>query len=573
MATSTDEQLDLTLRERLEGLMAFRVVVVTLLLGSAVAFDAQALSSLSDPKNLILLSLIVGTYLLTIGYAIVLRKDQHLESLARAQVLNDMVVSVVLVFVTGGLDSLFTFLFFLNIISAAIVAGRGAALVMAGLTSMCLGTLALDAAGAIEVASFSTTRSNRTLGNLAYSVVVNSVAAFLIALLSGYLSERLGRVAGELERQQFNIEELRALNRNILTSLSSGLITVDEDRSIIFFNRAAESITGLSAEDVYGESLSDIFPKLSDALADDRVVDGASLPSETRLEVEYERPDAKSAFLGFSVSVLRDSLGNDVGRIVIFQDLSEVKRLEAEKKRSERLAAVGELAAAIAHEIRNPLASISGSVEMLEAVGELDGEDEALMRIVVREVDRLDSLITSFLDYSRPKSLSREPTDIAELVHDVLRLFEKRSDADSCRVRFDVEDEEASYVAEVDREAMRQVLWNLLNNAREALDESASTRDVAIHVGLARHDDALILWVEDDGPGIDEELHERIFEPFFTTKEGGTGLGLATIYRIIDEHGGTLRTSEPHELSGARFEVELSTVAPNPSRVSDAKAS
>ncbi|MGM0558885.1 MAG: hypothetical protein ACQEVA_21030, partial [Myxococcota bacterium] len=196
MATRTDEQLDLTLRERLEGLMAFRVVVVTLLLGSAVAFDAQALSSLSDPKNLILLSVIVGTYLLTIGYAVLLRREQNLVPLARAQVLNDMVVSVVLVFVTSGLDSLFTFLFFLNIISAAIVVGRGAALIMAGLTSMCLITLALDAAEVIQLADFSTTRSSRTIGNLAYTVGVNSVAAFLIAVLAGYLSERLGRVAG-----------------------------------------------------------------------------------------------------------------------------------------------------------------------------------------------------------------------------------------------------------------------------------------------------------------------------------------------------------------------------------------
>jgi two-component system sensor histidine kinase PilS (NtrC family) len=573
MATSTDEQLDLTLRERLEGLMAFRVVIVTLLLGSSIAFDAQALSSLSNPKNVILLSLIVGTYLLTIGYAIALRRSSELEPLARAQVLNDMVVSVVLVFVTGGLDSLFTFLFFLNIISSAIVSGRGAAFVMAGLTTMCLVTLALDASGTVELVDFSTTRSRRTFGNLAYSVGVNSIAAFLIAVLSGYLSERLGKVAGELRRQQFNIEELRALNRNILTSLSSGLITVDDERKIIFFNRAAEYITGLAADDVYGESLADIFPGLSRALNKSSGFEDTAAPTETRLEVEYERPDGKLAFLGFSVSVLRDSLGNDAGRIVIFQDLSEVKRLEAEKKRSERLAAVGELAAAIAHEIRNPLASISGSVEMLEAMGDLEGEDQALMRIVVREVDRLDSLITSFLDYSRPKSFSRENSDIAELIEDVLRLFERRSDSTNATVQFDIGDDDASYYASVDREAIRQVMWNLLNNAREAMEDADGDAPPRIRVALARGDGLLTISVEDDGPGIDEQTKKRIFEPFFTTKEGGTGLGLATIYRIIEEHGGKLRTTDPVELSGARFEVELKAVTPEDEQATDAKAS
>jgi two-component system sensor histidine kinase PilS (NtrC family) len=555
MAIPNDEQLDLTLRERLEGLMAFRVVIVTLLLGSAIAFDAQALSSLSDPKNLILLSLIVGTYLLTIGYAVLLRSEDNLVSLARAQVLNDMVVSVVLVFVTSGVDSLFTFLFFLNIISAAIVVGRGAALIMAGLTSMCLTTLALDATEVIELARFSTASSSRSLGNLAYIVGVNSVAAFLIALLSGYLSERLGRVAGELERQQFNVEELRALNRNILTSLSSGLITVDEARQIIFFNRAAEHITGLSSDEVYGESLAELFPKLSEALSRD--MDGTRTPSETRLEVEYERPDGKTAYLGFSVSVLRDSLGNDAGRIVIFQDLSEVKRLEEEKKRSERLAAVGELAAAIAHEIRNPLASISGSVEMLEAVGDLEGEDRALMRIVVREVDRLDSLITSFLDYSRPKSLSREPTDIRRLIQDVTELFEKRSDVNGLELVLRLGEEEQPFIADVDREAFRQVLWNLLNNAREAIAEVRGESHSTIVLQLAQTNGSLVLSVEDSGPGIDEDVKERIFEPFFTTKEGGTGLGLATIYRIVEEHDGTLRITAPKELDGARFEIVL----------------
>ncbi len=563
MTTASLESHQIPLRERLEGIMAFRVVIVTLLLGSAIAIDVRALSSLSNPKNLTLLSLIVGTYLLTILYAIGLRRMSNLGLLAQLQVAADMLITAVLVFATGGLDSLFVFLFYLNIINAAIVTGHRGARLAAGATSAVFVFLSLVAWHVLDVPALEALRAQRSVGETIYEVGINSAAAFLVAVLAGYLAQRLGEVTGELERQQSSIQELRALNANILASLNSGLLTVNADGLIIFFNHAAETITARRAEEVYGRPLAEVFPELAARLAQSRTTLRAldaddsppSKPDDPRLESSYTRPDGQTVYLGFSVSVLRDSRGEAAGRIVIFQDLSLVKRLEREKKLSERLAAIGELAAAMAHEIRNPLASISGSVEMLGSLADLSNDDAMLMRIIVREVERLDKLLTSFLEYSRPRPLDISSADLLELIGEVLELFRNRHVDAHTVVELQTEEDVTRAPALVDREAFRQVLWNLLNNAREAMDEQASPH--RIDLSVSEKTTGWCVAIEDDGPGIDPEVQERIFEPFFTTKETGTGLGLATIHRLVEQHDGRIRVVEPRRLSGARFEIEL----------------
>lgn len=558
MSANPRNHTEISLRERLEGLLAFRAVIVTVLLGSSLAVDVHALSSLSNPKNLTLLSLIVGTYLLTILYAVGLRYVSNLSALAYLQIAGDTLLTAILVTATGGLDSLFVFLFYLNIINAAVVTGRKAAAAAATAAAGVFVFLALAAWEVIDLPGLEAARTARSLGDILYEVGINSVAAYMVAVLAGYLADRLGEVTGELERQQSNVQELRALNSNILASLNSGLLTVDSGGAVIFFNRAAEVITGRSSEQVYGQRLDDVFPSLAGRLAQEKTdATQASLNGESRLESPYRRPDGEQVYLGFSVSALRNSQNEVAGRIVIFQDLSEVKKLEREKKRSERLAAVGQLAAAIAHEIRNPLASISGSVEMLESISNLDEDDATLMRIIVREVDRLNTLITSFLEYSRPRPLDRSPSDLLELVRELLDLFNNRPAAQRVPVELHVADGLDAAPAHVDREALRQVMWNLLNNACEAMQSHEG--DERIWISLTRNDDFWLLVVEDNGPGISADVAERIFEPFFTTKETGTGLGLATIHRLVEQHDGKIHVGRAEHLSGARFEVELPT--------------
>lgn len=542
---------EIPLSERLRGLLAFRVALVTVLLGGAVALDAHALSGLSNPKNLTLLSLIVGTYLLTILYALGLRYMKDLARLADLQIAGDILISAILIAATGGLDSLFLFVFYLNVITAAVVSGRRTALIAAATATLYFIFLAMAAAQLIIVPAIEAMRTARSAGELIFEVGLHTSAAFIVAILAGYLAEQLGEVSGELERQQSNVIELRALNANILESLNSGLLTVDTQERIIFFNRAAELITGFQANEVYGRPLADVFSGLAQAFK--------RQPDTPRLENEYTRPGGESVFLGFSVSVLKNSRGENAGRIIIFQDLSEVKKLEQENKRSERLAAVGQLAAAIAHEIRNPLASISGSVEMLAAMSDLEQDDATLMRIVIREVDRLNELITNFLEFSRPRPLNLARADLVELISGVVELFSHDQRNHQLQIALALRDEAGAELAEapatVDLEAFRQIVWNLLNNAREAISDEAARREIRLQLNPAGE-----YWriaIEDSGPGIPDEVAERIFEPFFTTKDAGTGLGLATLHRLVEQHSGRIRVAQAESLGGARFEILL----------------
>ena len=557
----------LPLRDRLKGVMAFRVVLVTLFLGGTIGVDVETLSSLSEPRNVALFSLIVATYVLTIIYAVLLEGLPELLPLAKVQIAVDFVLTGLLVSFTHGLDSIFVFLFYIDIINAAILAGRAPALYSAaGTTSIMLGLGVLTSAG-IEHPLLQLDAPRQAVLPLYFEVTVNSVAAFLIAFLSGRLTERLGETTVELQQKRTDLAKLRALTQNILASLDSGVVTVDDSGTIIYFNQAASMITGLEPEDSYGEPLEKIFPEIADTL------DDIGLPSATgvaisrpgatadrRFECEYERPDGDVVFLGFSVSLLKNSEREEVGHIVVFQDLTEIKRLEAAQKRSQRLAAVGELAASIAHEIRNPLASISGSVEMLESVADLDEQDRSLMKIILREVDRLDSLISEFLDYSRPTSLSFDETNLRELLDDVVELFERRDDEATPEVAVNWSDDEEGWRVKVDRESVRQVVWNLLNNASEAIgDDSDEPGRIRIAVTTDEVEELTYyrLVVEDSGPGLPEVDRDRIFEPFFTTKEDGSGLGLATSHRLIDEHEGRIELGESESLGGARFVIWL----------------
>ncbi len=513
--------------------MLFRVVVVTIFLGTAIALDADSLTNLGEFRNYTLLGLIVGTYLLTIGYALALKRKVNPTRHAQVQLVVDFTLSVALALVTSGLDSLFLFLFYVVIINAAVVLGRPAAAKAAAASILAFLLFAFVDLGLVSLPNiYGIFRPTKvTLFRLA----VNSTASVVVAVLAGYLADRLGKATKELVQQKSDFADLKALNLNILESLSSGLVTTDLNGNVIFVNRAACDITGLEDTDMMDRPIDAIFPGLWAALQSEHPL--------RRRESPFERSDGKSVFLGFSVSPLSDASGRDNGQIVIFQDLTDIRALEAQMRRSERLAAIGQLSAAIAHEIRNPLGSISGAVEMLE--GETENEsDRALMGIVIREVDRLNVLISDFLEYSRPHNLALEPTDLLRLIRDVTDLAKTRG-----KFKIDVQ-APASAQAYIDDQATRQVLWNLINNAAEADSSNIMLR-------LHAAGDVLQLFVDDDGSGVSETIRDRIFEPFFTTKIKGTGLGLATLFRLMEEQGGEIMLEESASLKGAAFRLTL----------------
>ena len=325
--------------------------------------------------------------------------------------------------------------------------------------------------------------------------------------------------------------------------MDSGLLTINDTGVIIFANTAAQRITGLDESRFLGAPIEQVLPELAANL---------NLEGE-RLDVSHEHPNGDILHLGFSTSDLKEQDERAHGKIIISQALTHVRALERNAKRAERLAAIGELAASIAHEIRNPLGAISGSVELIQIMGDSPNDQRELMNVVVREVDRLNHLITQFLEYSKPRSLRPSRVDPEALVREVAVLFQTGHPGAEIEVHAT---SEGSPIW-LDEEISRQILWNLLHNGAEAQLESDDDAVVRLYVGVDSTPELISICVEDDGPGVPEDISERIFEPFFTTKATGTGLGLATIYRLANEHRGSIELEPPVHLSGARFVVRL----------------
>jgi two-component system sensor histidine kinase PilS (NtrC family) len=400
-------------------------------------------------------------------------------------------------------------------------------------------------------------------------------ALLMLGMLANTLSAELQRTGAALDRRTTDLRRLRDLHLQTVKSIGSGLLTTDEAGLVTSFNPEAERITGEVAAKVSGRNLREVIPGTS-AILDESEIGKALDSAIGRERIAYRNLRHEDLFLGMSASSLRDEAGKKVGHVVIFQDVTGVVSMERELRQSERLAAVGEMAARMAHEIRNPLAAISGSVQVLQgAAGEEspDPEQARLMGIVVREVDRLNQLISDFLRYSRPAPLKPEPVQLASLVEEIAEMSESQDGSD-LEISLEL-DREAVVMA--DPSQLKAVVWNLWNNAREAMNAAGhlsvrvrrSEGDLSQeHRSVGRNEQGAspclerttgwtaVLEIEDSGPGIGVDVQAMIFEPFFTTKRDGTGLGLATVRRIVEQHGGVIEASNA-EGRGACFRVRL----------------
>jgi len=341
----------------------------------------------------------------------------------------------------------------------------------------------------------------------------------------------------------------------------SGLLTTNSDGCITSFNPEAERITGRSAGEVKGRALGEVIPGATELLGER---DQAVSAEAQRTRLSYENARGERLHLGLAGSVLRDAVGQNVGDVVIFQDVTEVVTMESELRRRERLEAVGELSAKIAHEIRNPLASISGSIEILRSdlgSSDLGDESDQLMGIVMRETQRLDSLITDFLHYARPAPMRLEAVDLAGLIEDLLKLLQPACPG-CITLQVDVA---AGLQVQADPGQLRQLLWNLCLNGIQSIQDEGSLSISADRVkgefaqdGAGSHRNAS--WIEilisDSGCGIPSDEQDRIFEPFYTTKNGGTGLGLAMVHRAVENHGGELQLESDLD-RGTTFRIRL----------------
>jgi two-component system sensor histidine kinase PilS (NtrC family) len=386
--------------------------------------------------------------------------------------------------------------------------------------------------------------------------VVNAGGVVLVAWLASLLSAELRRAGEALEQRTSDLSRLQTLHERTDESLKSGLLTTDLEGQITSLNSEAERITHQDRAHVLGLDVGAILPGIRDHL----VVDcegGDPDSSDSRGRMAYRAQDQTLRHLGIGTYVLRDREARAEGHVVIFQDVTDVVEMETNLRQSERLAAIGELSASIAHEIRNPLAAISGSIEMLQ--GERASQEESadsvhLMNIALREVDRLNRLISDFLMYARPGPIKRETVQLQEVITDVLKMFDAAR-PNALEIDLAVED---GLTAFADPGQLRQVLWNLVLNAAEAMPDGGHLRVSARALterdsqegspGGRRgqeEEEGKARWLEiaiaDEGSGISQDTLSRIFDPFFTTKENGSGLGLATVHRVVENHGGMIR--------------------------------
>ncbi len=372
-----------------------------------------------------------------------------------------------------------------------------------------------------------------------YSVGVHIIAFIAVARLTGYLAQSLHRSDQDLRAASSAIADLQAFNQLVIDSMSGGLAATDADGRIVMFNRAAEAITGHHAALVRGQSATDVLQlpvELRGALGE-TVASGRG----RRVIYPFTMRDGSQLEMGLTLGPLMTA--NGAGYLFTFQDVTELKRLEREAETQKRLAAVGQMAAGIAHEIRNPLASMSGSMQVLRQELELEPEQAQLFDIVLRESDRLNQTIRDFLSYARPSQGQTSPVDMATVIQDAARLLRNSPD---CTAAHQIECAADSAITLHAVEAqMRQIVWNLATNALRAMPTGGTLR---LHVGVNGSADAgvsvggpaVVLSVSDDGVGIPAEDLDRIFQPFHGGFAKGAGLGLAIVHRIVSDQGGSI---------------------------------
>jgi two-component system sensor histidine kinase PilS (NtrC family) len=533
--------------------MGARLALSLVSLGVAVALEAAGwIYSPAEWRGFY--GTVIFALVATIGYGLILRRVRRVERFAVLNIATDIAIVSALVHLSGGSDSPFAFLYVLVGVYGAILLERKGALACAVTGGLAYGVVLL--AGAQGWLPLRTIGPSDPPPVLLGMWVINAGGVVLVAWLTSLLSAELRRAGEALEQRTSDLSRLQTLHERTVESLKSGLLTTDLEGRITSFNSEAERITNRDRTRTLGLDIETVLPGIRDHLVADSEDSEAGI-SNTRGRMPYRAPDQTLRYLGIGTYVLRDGKAKAEGHVVIFQDVTDVVEMEANLRQSERLAAVGELSASIAHEIRNPLAAISGSIEMLqgERVGQEESGDSAhLMNIALREVDRLHRLISDFLRYARPGPLNPETVQLRGIITDVIKMFDA-SQSDGIEIDLAVEDDLAVFA---DAGQLRQVLWNLVLNAAEAMPDGGRLRVSARaltgrdsqegppggrrgHEGEEGKPRWLEIAIADDGSGIPQNKLDRIFDPFFTTKQTGSGLGLATVHRIVENHGGIVR--------------------------------
>jgi two-component system sensor histidine kinase PilS (NtrC family) len=547
------------LYSRIPWFLLSRLSIFVLLLIIIVIF-LRVPDLLTLPLTLYSLVTLALLLLITLG----LNKTRTLlfGGLVTVHFLLEVVIETMLIQHTGGIDSPFAILFILSILSASLIYRLVGSTVMAALSSLGYALVLLTEEG------FGFSFKNLQLLSDAsfYKAFLYVCTFFLVAFISGYLAQRLKVKGEELWNASLELKKIRADTGEILRHMKSGLITVDAWGRIVYFNHSAEEILGYGEEEVKGKDCREVFRERMPEMAEKILQVIKFNQGDSRGFLYINGKSKRKIPIGISTTILGDKRSGIRGVIAIFQDITEVIKLEERIRTSDRLAAVGELSAGIAHEIRNPLASISGSVEVLKDESSLSEESQKLLDLIIKETGRLNQILTDFLEYSRigPSLLSK--VELVRLLDEVIQIVCKHPSYKSSISIKKILSSEPLYVLGEENQ-IKQIILNLLVNAMEAMEGKGG--EIQISDKGFHQMDQFYFWEEepdesdwipiaitDQGKGMSEELKEKIFSPFFSTKKNGTGLGLAIVQRLVNNLGGRIEfRSQPAK--GTIFVVYL----------------
>jgi two-component system, NtrC family, sensor histidine kinase PilS len=529
MATQFNERVWLT------WLVKMRVLIITIVFVIEMAITKLSLVPTQVPVNRFIAVIFGWSAASAIFYATVERAgERHLGLHTRVQVLVDFAFATAVIYLSGGIDTSFNFLYPLLVIIACILLSRFWAYLTALLAFILLG-------GMLELTFFdvipSYGHSHPTVRELQVVIFINLFAYLLIAYLSSMLVAKLRQADVQLADASGALEDLQALHQNIVNSMTAGLITTDLEGRVKVLNPAGAHLLQCDESEVLGLSVAKLFLTRLPAVE----TDGAA-----RGEVHYRTPSGQQRTFGITGSALIMPDRGLTGFVYTFNDLTEIRRLEREVRMRDRLAALGRMAEGIAHEIRQPLSSIAGSVKVLSSISALTDEQDRLVDIVGRESVRLNGIISDFLAYAREKSYSFAHRDLQVLLDETLTLLENRlplmqfQSADSselkpARVRVVRKYNVKSADAMVDADRIKQVFWNLAENSVRAMEGGGT-----LTATLDERDGSWSISFADSGPGLSPQQIEKIFEPYQSWFKGGTGLGLAIVYQIVQAHDGKI---------------------------------
>jgi two-component system sensor histidine kinase PilS (NtrC family) len=536
------------LKRQLQWLLFLRALLLTLLLSANFLLLESASKKIVTPPLTYISYFIAGVYLFTIGSAFLLQKSKNLTRFAYIQTLMDSCLVSLLVFFSGGNQSIFTSIYFFPIIAGSFLLMLKGGLTLAAASTMGYGLILLLEYFAYQPDYFYQFwyLAPSSLLVVANFFAVHGITFFLVAVLSALLSTRLQRTESALSRTTQDFDQLSLLYKQIFDDITTGIITIDSDLNITSMNPAAERISGYSAADVLHHSLRQKLPDIE-----------LKRRGNIRPIADLQRKDGIRIPVGYSWTPLHTKNGAKDCQVITLQDLSEIKKMEDQVRQAEKMAALGEMAAGIAHEFRNPLAAISGSAQILREELRNNPAHHGLMKIIVRECSRLETSIADFLQFSKPAVPEKEWLALQELLDDAVGLLRQSPDwPEQVIILPDIPEKLAFWG---DAQQLKRVLINLIQNSCQAIrDTNGEIRIMAREEKNEAGEEKTIINIEDSGPGIAPAIAAKIFDPFFTTRDNGTGLGLAIVHQIIDSHGGDIKVEGTQQTGGgANFTITL----------------